>query len=72
MGTQLDVKYQQVKDLRDKHGVPFIYDGDDEVISINKKYFSDRTHLNENGAEIYTERIMKKILELGIIDEMGK
>ncbi len=72
LGTPLDVKYQPVKDLCDQHGVPFIYDGDDEVISINKKYFSDRTHLNENGAEIYTERIMKKILELGIIDEMGK
>ena len=72
LGMPLDIKYLPVKNLCDRYGVPFIYDEDDEVISINKQFFSDRTHLNKNGAEMYTKRLMKEIIELGIIDEMRK
>lgn len=69
LGTQSDVKYSPVKDLCEQYDVPFIYDGDDEIISINKLFFSDRTHLNANGATLYTDRLMKEILDLGLMEK---
>ena len=58
MGSLSDSKFSPIKDLCDRYGITFIYDGYDEEISKDKLLFSDRTHLNEEGAIRYTEKLM--------------
>lgn len=56
-----DNKYQSIKSLCEQYQVPFIYYGSDPDISGEKIYFQDRTHMNDEGARIYTGKLMSWI-----------
>lgn len=53
-----DSKYESIKLLCVKFGVPFLYCGVDSDISFNNLFFQDRTHMNDQGARLYTSKLM--------------
>ena len=56
-----DDNYQPIKQLCEKYDVPFYYYGADPEISQKKSFFSDRTHMNDSGARLYTSRLVSII-----------
>ena len=56
-----DYNYQPIKQLCERYDVPFYYFGADPDISQNKSFFSDRTHMNDNGARLYTSKLISVI-----------
>ncbi len=56
-----DNNYQPIKQLCERYDVPFYYFGADLVISQNKSFFSDRTHMNDKGARLYTSKLISVI-----------
>lgn len=56
-----DNNYQPIKQLCERYDVPFYYFGADPDISQNKSFFSDRTHMNDNGARLYTSKLISVI-----------
>lgn len=56
--------YTPIIQLCNKYDVPFIYLGDNPEISCNKNFFGDRIHLNENGAKLYTEKVIDTIKKI--------
>lgn len=58
---QNDSNYEPVKQLCEKHNVPFLYYGACPEISPEKQYFQDRTHMNDNGARLYTSQLVSVI-----------
>jgi lysophospholipase L1-like esterase len=43
-----------------KYKIPFI-DFSKDSMSYNKEYFYNATHLNKKGADLFTEKLIKKI-----------
>lgn len=56
-----DDNFEPVKRLCREHGVPFFYFGAEPNISNDKKLFQDKSHLNDNGARVYTSGLMERI-----------
>lgn len=53
--------YMPVIQLCNQHDITFLYYGDAPSISNEKSYFSDRTHMNDKGARLYTSILMSWI-----------
>lgn len=53
--------YKPIIQLCDNYDVPFIYLGADEAISCNKKYFQDKTHMNDSGSRLFTGKLANQI-----------
>lgn len=51
--------YDIIKNLANKNGIPFIDNYDCDGITGQKQYFSDSTHMNEDGANEFSKRIVK-------------
>lgn len=62
-GSQSDSYYESIKNLCEGYGVPYVYDGADYDISVEKNFFSDRTHMNDIGARYYTSKVITWIKE---------
>lgn len=56
-----DKKYESIKSLCKQYQVPFLYYGSNPVISREYIYFQDRTHMNDEGARMYTSELMSWI-----------
>lgn len=56
-----DNNYQPIKQLCERYDVPFLYFGAESEISSNKLFFSDRTHMNDDGARLYTSKVISAI-----------
>lgn len=56
-----DNKYESIRSLCKQYYVPFLYYGLDPVISRENICFQDRTHMNDEGARIYTGKLMSWI-----------
>lgn len=56
-----DSRYKPIKQLCEKHDVPFLYWGAEQDLSYDKTYFQDRVHLNDKGARFYTGKLMSWI-----------
>ena len=64
-----DSKYEPVKQLCKQYQVPFLYYGAEPGITNNKNYFQDRTHMNNDGAKLYTSKLMSWINSNNVIKE---
>lgn len=56
-----DRKYAPIKQLCKQYQVPFLYYGTEIDITNNRALFQDRTHLNDKGARLYTNRLISWI-----------
>ncbi len=56
-----DSKYEPIKKLCIQSGVPFLFYGAEPTISIDRLYFQDGTHMNDQGARFYTSRLVSWI-----------
>ncbi len=54
-----------------KYDVPFL-DYSDDSISFHKKYFFNSTHMNRNGTELFTKRLMHDLKEKGLVKNSAK
>ncbi|MCR4965140.1 MAG: hypothetical protein K6A41_05745 [Bacteroidales bacterium] len=52
---------QPIRQLCLQYNVPFLYYGDDSDISLEKSFFQDRTHLNDKGARLFTNKLISWI-----------
>lgn len=59
--TKNNCFYEPVIELCKQYDVPFFYFGNLPTISNEKTYFSDRTHMNDKGARLYTSILMSQI-----------
>lgn len=53
--------YSEIISLCQQYNVPLLYHGNDSSFTFHSKYFSDRVHMNENGASKYTKKIAYEI-----------
>ncbi len=53
--------YPELRSLCAEYDIPFWNYFDDTLISNNKQFFKDQTHMNEVGARVYTDMIVKKL-----------
>ena len=53
--------FNPIKELARREGVPFFYHYDDLEVSNMRQYFKDSWHMNEDGAEAYTRKIVPEI-----------
>lgn len=56
-----DEKYKIIEKFCEHYDVAYLYYGAEESISNQKKFFQDRTHMNDHGARIYTSKLMSTI-----------
>lgn len=56
-----------IKKLCQKHGIPFIDHYSDKNFNQEKNYFKDSSHLNEEGATMYTRSVAREIKRLANI-----
>lgn len=63
-GDSSDIHYNSIKDLCKKYDVPFLFQEANSDISYNKLFFQNRTHLNDEGARLYTRIIANQILNI--------
>lgn len=63
-----DDYYSPVKLICQRYDVPFLYYGDFPVLSCEKQYFQDRTHMNHFGACQYTKELSTWIINCPILD----
>ena len=61
--------YKPIKQLCVQYNVPFLYYGALPDISNEKWYFQDRTHMNDEGARLYTSKLMSWIISNNVIKE---
>ncbi len=54
---------EPIIEICQKHGIPLFDWRVDDEISMNKRYFSDRTHMNDEGARQYTMKLCRAIKE---------
>ncbi len=59
-----DQRYEPIRNLCNKYDIPFLEHHNDTIFLKEKKYFKDSVHLNHEGAETYTNIIVKEILEI--------
>lgn len=50
--------YEPVKQLCAHSDILFFYDSNDPELSHDKRFFQDRTHMNDDGARLYTSKLM--------------
>ena len=53
--------YLPIKHLCEKRGIPFYYMEEETDISNYRSLFQDKTHMNDRGARMYTQKIMSII-----------
>lgn len=58
---KLGEKYEKIEKLCKHYDVPYLYCGAEESIFEQKKFFKDRTHMNDKGARYYTSKLMSVI-----------
>lgn len=63
-GVLFKEQYDSFYHIAEKYDVPFWNFIDHEVLSKEKQYYKDSSHLNEKGAELYTNLVINKIREL--------
>lgn len=56
-----DSAYEAIIRLAESEKIPFFYHYNDKEISFNREYFYDSAHMNKNGAECYTKKIIDEI-----------
>lgn len=66
-----DSKYAPIKHLCEQYRVPFLYYGSEPEITNNKNYFQDRTHMNDNGARLYSGKLMSWVICNNLITGKG-
>ncbi len=59
-----DSDYHSIKEICQNNNIMFFDYHWDTEISTDKKYFSDRTHMNDEGAKQYTQKICKTIKDM--------
>lgn len=59
-----DHAYKMVARFSENSGIPFLYYYADPTFVRNPEYFADRSHLNEEGAEIYSSMIAHEIKDI--------
>lgn len=59
-----DFSYESIElsKICEEKGIPFFDYSNDEFFMSHPEYFWDNAHLNKEGAEIYTEKIIVDIL----------
>ena len=58
--------YEPIKRLCNNHGIPFLYFETDPTISNTKLFFNDRTHMNDNGARVYSGMLVDRLLDMRV------
>lgn len=53
--------FAPIKNLCMRYGLPFINHYNDTTFNKEKSYFKDRAHMNQKGAEAYTQTIIKEL-----------
>lgn len=56
--------YNPIKELAKKENIPFLSYYNDSSFIFRKEYFKDSKHLNSEGAEEYSKKIIKEIREI--------
>lgn len=59
-----NTQFEPIKELCKKYNIPFFDHANDTIFIGKKELFKDRTHLNEVGAEKYTQIIIEEIKKL--------
>lgn len=58
-----DPSVELAKKISDKYNVPFYDYSSDSLFLKHHEYFADRVHLNDNGAKVFSNIIVDKILQ---------
>lgn len=59
-------QFEPIKDLCEQYEIPFLYYGSEPTIAENKSYFSDRCHMNDDGARFYTSILVSRITNCSV------
>ncbi len=58
------IEYNPINEICKKHNIPFLQYQNDSTFNRKKNLFSDSSHLNDDGATLFTKKIVAHIKEL--------
>ena len=67
-----DPSVELAKEISDKYNVPFYNYSSDTLFLKHHEYFADRVHLNDNGAKVFSNMIIDKILQNEQMNSISK
>lgn len=66
-----DDYYKPIEELCERYGVPFYDFSIENEISKKRAYFQDRTHMNDSGARLYTNKLIAIIREIYNVQQLN-
>lgn len=61
--TQTDISFSIAKGIAEKNNIPFFNFFKDSVFTNNSSLFSDMVHLNDNGAKVFSNKVVDRMME---------
>jgi hypothetical protein len=62
--TQTDISFALARDIAEKNKVPFFNFFKDSTFTDNSALFSDMVHLNDEGARLFSNKVIDRIIEV--------
>jgi hypothetical protein len=70
--TQTDISFALARDIAEKNKIPFFNFFKDSAFTSNHTLFSDMVHLNDDGARVFSNKVIDRIMQATDNDEIKK